>query len=112
MMGGVGGVRKSIHQSWLAKGLGLGLGSLFWGFKEVQKRFRRKRPALFNRVTLWRLLIPSAPRLSLWDIEEMEEAVTKVIDTLTQEDYHGAFQKLLERYNKSIAAGGDYFEGD
>ena len=26
----------------------------------------------------------------------MKEAVTKVIDTLTQEDFHGAFQKLLE----------------
>ena len=45
-------------------------------------------------------------------IEEMEEAVTKVIDTLTQEDLHGAFQKLLERYQKCIAAGGDYFEVD
>ena len=42
----------------------------------------------------------------------MKEAVTKVIDTLTQEDFDGAFQKLLERYNKCIAAGGDYFEGD
>ena len=42
----------------------------------------------------------------------MKEAVTKVIDTLTQEDFHGAFQKLLEWYNKCIAAGGDYFEGD
>ena len=31
----VGGVRKSIHQSWLAKGLGLGL--LCWGFKWVQE---------------------------------------------------------------------------
>ena len=31
-------------------------------------------------------------------IEEIKEAVTKVIDTLTQEDFHGA--------------GGDYFEGD
>ena len=30
-------------------------------------------------------------------IEEMKEAVMKVIDTLTQEDFHGAFQKLLER---------------
>ena len=30
-------------------------------------------------------------------IEEMKEAVTKVIDTLTQEDFHGVFQKLLER---------------
>ena len=45
-------------------------------------------------------------------IEEMKEAVTKVIDTLTQEDFDGAFQKLLERYKKCIAAGGDYFEGD
>ena len=44
-------------------------------------------------------------------IEEMKEDVTKVIDTLTQEDFHGAFQKLLEQY-KCIAAGGDYFEGD
>ena len=44
--------------------------------------------------------------------EEMKEAVTKVIDTLTQEDFDGAFQKLLERYNKFIAAGGDYFEED
>ena len=44
-------------------------------------------------------------------IEKMKEAVMKVIDTLTQEDFHGAFQKLLERY-KCIAAGGDYFERD
>ena len=42
----------------------------------------------------------------------MKEAVTKVIDMLTQEDLHGDFQKLLERYNKCIAAGGDSFEGD
>ena len=45
-------------------------------------------------------------------IEEMKEAVTKVIDTLTQEDFHGALQKLLERYNKCIASVGDSFEGD
>ena len=44
-------------------------------------------------------------------IEEMKEAVPKVIDTVTQEDFHGAFQKLLEQC-KCIAAGGDYFEGD
>ena len=42
----------------------------------------------------------------------MKEAVSKVIDTLTQEDFHGVFQKLLERYNKYITAEGDYFEGD
>ena len=38
-------------------------------------------------------------------IEEMKEAVTKVID------FNGSFQKLLEQYNKCIAAGGDYLEG-
>ena len=41
-------------------------------------------------------------------IEEMKEAV----DTLTQEDFHGGFQKFLERYNMYIEYGGDYFEGD
>ena len=35
MLRGVGGVRKSIHQSWLAKRLLLGL--LCWGFKGVQE---------------------------------------------------------------------------
>ena len=45
-------------------------------------------------------------------IEEVKEAVTKVIDMLIQGDFHGTFQKLLEWYNKCIAAGGDYFEGD
>ena len=45
-------------------------------------------------------------------IEEMKEAVTKVIDTLIQEEFHEAFQKLLERYNKCIAAGGNCFQGD
>ena len=67
-----------------------------------------------------------SPELSPWDfclfpklrgcryetIEEMKGAVTKVIDTLTQEDFDGAFQKLLERYNKCIALRGDYFEGE
>ena len=41
----------------------------------------------------------------------MKEAVTKVIDMLTQEEFHGAFQKLLKRY-KCIGARGDYLEGD
>ncbi len=36
----------------------------------------------------------------------MKEAVMKVIDMLTQEDFHGAF------HNKCIAARGDYFKGD
>ena len=149
MMRGVGGVRKSIHQSWLAKALALGL--LCWGFFEFRKIFRRKRSALFKS-GLWHfhqdntpvdnsILVtdylskmgikivpqpPSSPDLAPCDfwlfpklrgcryetIEEMKEAATKVIDTPTQEDFHGALQKLLERYKKCIAAGGDYFEGD
>ena len=42
-------------------------------------------------------------------IEKMKETVTKVIDM--QKDFHGTFEKLFERYNKCIAAGGYYFEG-
>ena len=41
----------------------------------------------------------------------MKEAVIKIIDMLTQENFHWAFKKLLERYNKSLETGGDYFEG-
>ena len=149
MMRGVGIVKKSEHQSWLAKVLGLGL--LCWGFKEFRKRFGRKRPALFksapwhfhqdntpvhNSILVTDYLTkmgiktvphpPYRPDLAPCDfwlfpkltdcryetIDQMKEAVMKVIDTLTQEDFHGAFRKLLERYNKCIAVGGDYFEGD
>ena len=42
----------------------------------------------------------------------MKEDVTKVIDTLIQEEFHGVLPKLLERYKKCIAAGGDFFEED
>ena len=45
-------------------------------------------------------------------IEELKETLTKVIDTLTQEDFMGALQKLLELYKKCLEAGGDSFEGD
>ena len=47
-----------------------------------------------------------------YETTETKESVTKVIDMLTQEDVHGTLQKLLEQYNKCIAAGDDYFEGD
>ena len=46
MMRGVGGVRKSIHQSWLAKRLGLGL--LCWGFKGVHEEIRREEASTFQ----------------------------------------------------------------
>ena len=45
-------------------------------------------------------------------IEEMKEGVMKVIDMVTQEDFDGAFQNLLEWYNKCIAGRRDYFKGD
>ena len=46
-------------------------------------------------VTSW--LFPKLRGCRYETIEEMKAAVTKVIDMLTQEDFHGAFQKLLER---------------
>ena len=138
MMRGVGGVRKSIHQSWLAKGLVLGL--LCFGFKGVQEEIPSDEASTlqigsvaFPQVPdyLTKMGIKAVPhppyRVDLaacgfWlfpklrgcryeKIEDMKEAVTKVIDTLTQEGFHGAFENLLERYN-CIAAVGDYFEGD
>ena len=42
----------------------------------------------------------------------MKEAETNVVDTHIQEDFHGAYQKLLERDNMRIAAGRDHFEED
>ena len=57
-------------------------------------------------------LFPKLRNCRYETIEEMKEAVMKVIDMLTQENFHGVIQKSLERYNKCIAAGGDYFKGD
>ena len=57
------------------------------------------------------LLFPKLRGCRYETIEEMKEAVTKVIGTLTQEDFHGALKKFLERY-KCIVAGGDSFKGD
>ena len=143
MMRGVGALRKSIHQSWLAKGLGLGL--LCWGFKGVQEEIPWEEASILqigsvvfppgqwtshNSILVTDYLTkmgikivphtPYSPDFAPCDfwlfpklrgcrnetIEEMSEAVTKVIDTLTQEDFHGTFQKLLDRYNKCNSAGG------
>ena len=57
-------------------------------------------------------LFPNLKGCRYETIEEMKEAVTKVLDTLTQEDVYGAFQKFLEWYNKCIATEGDYFVGN
>ncbi len=47
MMRGVGGVRKSINQSWLAKGLGL----LCWGFKGVQEEILSEEARTMHQST-------------------------------------------------------------
>ena len=124
-MRGVGGVSKSIHHSWLAKRLGLGL--LCWRFKGVQEEIPREETSTLQIgsgvfpagqcTILTKIGIktvpqpPISPGLGPCDfclfpnltgcryetIEEIKEAVTKIIDTLTQEDFHAAFQKLLER---------------
>ena len=149
-MRGVGGVRKSVHQSWLDKRLGLGL--LCWCFKGVQEEIPREASSAHFKSAQWHfhqnnapvhnsifitdyltkmsiktvpqpLYSPDLAPCNFWlfpklrvcrneTIEDMKEAVTKAIDTLTQEDFNGTFKKLLERYNKCLAAGRDYFEGD
>ena len=134
----------------MAKGLGLGLGLLYWGFKGVQQEIPWEEastlqigsvafpPEQYTSIQLHpchRLfdqdlhrdtshppyssdlascdfcLFPKHRGCRYETIDETKEAVMKVIDTLTQEDFDGAFQKLLERY-KCIATGGDYFQGD
>ena len=64
MMRGVGGVRKSIHHSWLAKGLGLGL--LCWGFKEVQQEIPSEEASTLQ---IWSVAFPpgqyTSPQLHL-----------------------------------------------
>ena len=131
IMRGVGGVRKSIHQSWLVKVLGLWL--LCWGFKGVQEKIPWEEASTLqigsvvfppgqwtspqlhpcNRLfdqdghqdsshrTYSRDVAPCDfwlfPKLRGYRYEtiQMKESVTKVIDTLAQEDIHGTLQKLL-----------------
>ena len=138
MMRGVGGVKKSEHQSWVPTGQTVNKEYYVEVLRKFRKRFLRKRPALFksgqwyfhldkarvhNSILVTDYLTkmgiktvphpPYSPDLApcdfclfpkpkenLWGcryetIEEIKEAVTKVIDTLTQEDFHGALQKLL-----------------
>ena len=125
-----------IYMHWVPTGQTVNKEYYVEVLREFRKRFRRKRPALFksgqwhfhqdnapvhNSILVTDYLtkmgiktVPHplySPDLAPCDChyETIEEM--KVIDMLTQEDFHGAFQKLLERY-KCIATGGEYFEGD
>ena len=143
MMRDLGGVRKSIHQSILAKELGLGL--LYWGFKGVQEEIPSEEastlqigsvvfppgqctsPQLHPCHRLFdqdghRPYSPDLAPCDFWLFPSSEAVVMRQLRrwkwlwrrslTRSHEDFHGAFQKLLEWYKKCIAAGGDYFEGD
>ena len=52
MMRGVGGIRKSIHQRWLAKGLGI----LCWGFKGVQQEIPLEEASTLQ---IWSVAFPT-----------------------------------------------------
>ena len=45
-------------------------------------------------------------------IEEILAKTQKVLDTLTEKDFQGAFQKLRRRWDRCLRWGGNYFEGD
>ena len=142
MMSGVGRVGKSIHQSWWAKGYGLGL--VCWGFKGVQEGISSEEASnlqirsvafppgqgtspqlhrchrLFDQdrhqdsssashspdlapCDFW--LFPKFRGCCYETIEEMKEAMTNVILTRS-------LKRTYERYNKRLAAVGDFFKGD
>ena len=105
MKRGEGRVSKSLHQSWLAKWL-VTDDLTKMGMKTVAHPSYSPDLAPCDFC-----LFPKLRGCCYETIEEMKEAVMKVMDMLTQEDFHGAFQKLLEQY-KCIVAGGEYFEGD
>ena len=63
MMRGVRGVRKSVHQSWLAKELGLGL--LCWGFKGVQEEIPSNRVSGISSRTMHQSSTPSLSQ-TIW----------------------------------------------
>ena len=124
------GVRKSIHQSWLAKGLGLGL--LCWGFKGVQEEIPAEEVSTLQIGSVYNFILVtdyltkmgiktvqtflpvtfgyslSSEAVDMRQLRRWNRLWRKVIDTLTQQDFHGSFQKLLERYKKCIATGEDY----
>ena len=67
MMRGVGGVRKLIDQSWLAKGLGLGL--LCWSFKGVQEEIPSEEASKYSSyrvscISTWKIYQSTTPSLS------------------------------------------------
>ena len=146
MMRGVGGVRKSIHQSWLTKGLELGLGLLCWGFKGVQEEILSEEASTLQ---IGSLAFPpgqcTSPSMSqtIWPRWASTQFFTlPIVQTLLPVTFgyslssEAVIMRQLRRWkrlwrrsltrsykrtsmgpfrscwNKCIAAGEDYFEGD
>ena len=95
-MWGVRGVRKSIHQSRLAKGLGLGL--LRWGFKGVQQEIPREEASTLQIGSVefppGQCTSPQLRGCRYETIEAMKEAVTKVNDTPSRSCWSGTTSAL------------------
>ena len=120
MMRSVGGVTKSLHQSlrefrkrFSRKRPAL-LKSAQWHFQQDNAPVHNSIIVTDNLTKMGTKTVPQPPYIpefspcDFWlfpklrgcrykTIEELKEAVTKVIDTLTQKDFHGALQKLLQR---------------
>ena len=152
LMRGVGRVRKSIHQSWLVKGSGLGLGLFYWGFKRVQRRdsvgtgqHYSNRVSGISTRTMHQSTTPSLSQ-TIWPRWASRQFLTlPIVQTLLSVTFGysrrseavvmrqfrrwkrlwrrslkrsqkrtsmGSSKSCVERYNKCIAARGDYFEED
>ena len=76
MMRGVGGVRKTRDQSWLANELGLGI--LCWGFKGVQEEIPWEEASTLKIGSTRTIHQPTTPSLSLtiWPRGESTQFLT------------------------------------
>ena len=92
-MRGVGGVRKVRTPELIGQILGLGFTILTPSSSSTTVPQPLYSPDLAP-CDFW--LYPKLRGCRYETIEEMKEAVTKVIDMLTQEDFHGALHKLFE----------------
>ena len=128
MMGGVWGIRKSIHQSWLARGLGL----LCWRFrkrflgpvlfKKGQWHFQQDNAPVHNSILVTDYLTktvrqpPNCPDLPPWDFWLFPKLSLSLCDNGGDErgcdegHWYAHTSRLLCSLPEVV--GGDYFEGD
>jgi hypothetical protein len=45
-------------------------------------------------------------------IEQIQAEWQRVLDSVTERNFQGAFQKWRGRWDRCVHAGGNYFEGD